>query len=161
MLPLSFRWTWRCRAIHVVDRVGLTRCDSRRSLGHWQGGHNLREADLQYIATDKWEQLSENTVRVFMETEHLFIIVPHPPWNGQFSYVAQDLIYIVSCVAHAVQSRIGAVIRSPFLDVEKHGIYNEGRFCCRDAHFVDSACLLVEMPFNLPRTVPSWDSSED
>ena len=49
-----------------------------------------------------------------METEHLFIIVLHSPLNRHFSYVAQDRIYIVRCVAHAVESRIGAVIHSPF-----------------------------------------------
>ena len=44
MFPLPCCAIWvvqvRRRAIHLVDRVGLTRCDSRRSLGHWQGGRN-------------------------------------------------------------------------------------------------------------------------
>ena len=47
-----------------------------------------------------------------METEHFFIIELDPLSKGHFSNVAQDHIYIVSCAAHAVESRIGAVMHS-------------------------------------------------
>ena len=78
-----------------------------------------------------------------METECLFIILPNRPLYGKFSFVAQDQIYIESGVVYAVESRIGTFIHSPFFVIEKHRIYTEERFCCRDVLVCTSWTMLA------------------